>query len=343
MPLKTNFIERFLINRGTVPSLMTDLALPMFQLMAMIGAMRVGFFRQLKEGPADLETLSERTGASERGLRVLVRALEPMGYVKKKGDTYSLTKMARKMPIDQLQSMTPFFQHQAEVVLPQAGRGVREAPEEGVYGWEHVQSGEIGRAYQATMRWLASGMVDEVVKKISLPDGAERMLDLGGSHGLYTVAFCEKYPGLEGTILDWEIGLEEARKTLDEHPDMASRIDLHEADFEEEELPGGYDFVFLGNIVHGISPEGNRELFGKLGRATTERGVVGIQDQFAGISGSQFARAVAGLAGLNLFMFSGGRAYDIENIKSWLADAGFADSKLHKLKQPGMSLLVAQK
>lgn len=343
MPLQPNVLERFLINRGVVPSLLVDLALPMFQLCALFGAMEVGVFRHLEDGPADVPTLAERTGASERGIERLVQVLEPMGYIEQENGQYRLTERARDMPIDQLELMVEFFKSQATEVLPEVGRGVREAPEDGVYGWEHVQSGKVGRAYQATMRWLASGTVDEVVDSIDLPEGARRMLDVGGSHGLYTVAFCEKYPELTGSVLDWEIGLAEAQKTLDEHPEMADRIDLVERDFEEQELPDGSDFAFLGNIIHGIDPEGNRELFGKLARATTERGMVGIVDQFAGIEGSKFSRAVAGLAGLNLFLFSGGRSYDADDVKRWLADVGFTENTLHDLNQPGFSLLVAWK
>ncbi len=343
MPLQPNFLERFLINRGAVPSLLVDLGIPLFQVSAMLGAMDVGFFRHLDEGPADVPTLAERTGASERGIERLVQVLEPMDYVEEEDGQYRLTDRARDMPIDQLERMAEYFKSQAVETIPDVGRGLREAPDDGVYGWEHVQSGPVGRGYQATMRWLASGTVDEVVASVDLPEGAERMLDLGGSHGLYTVAFCEKYPDLSGAVLDWEIGLEEAQKTLDERPEMVDRIDLVERDFEEEELPDGYDFAFLGNIIHGIDPEGNRELFDKLARATTDRGMVGILDQFAGVSGSQFARAVAGLAGLNLFLFSGGRSYEVENVKQWLADVGFTQNSVYDLNQPGFSLLVAWK
>lgn len=343
MPLRPNIIERLLISWGKVPGLMTDLALPLFQFFAMVGAMEIGFFKSLKDNPADTETIASRTGSSERGIEILVRVLEPLGYIRENEGTYSLTKLARNMPIDQLQAMAPYFKHFTEVAIPKVGEGIQQAPENGIYGWEHVQSGEIGRSYQTTMRWLASSMVDQVVKQISLPDEARKMLDIGGSHGLYTVAFCKKYPNLKGSILDWEIGLKEAKKTLRDNPDVADRIDLIERDFEQEELPPGYDFAFLGNIIHGISPEGNRELFGKLARATTDRGIIGIQDQFAGIKGSKFSRAVAGLAGFNLFMFSGGRAYEFEDLKDWLSEAGFTKHNLHNLKQPGMSLAVSKK
>lgn len=342
MPLQPNVLERFLINRGFVPGLLVDLGIPLFQLFAMLGAMEIGFFRHLDENPADVPTLVERTGASKRGVERLVQVLEPLGYIEQENGRYRLTDLAREMPIDLLEPMATFFKSQT-VTLSEVGRGLREAPEDGVYGWEHVQSGEVGRGYQASMRWLASGTVDEVVDSINLPEGARRMLDLGGSHGLYTVAFCEKYPELTGSVLDWEIGLEEAKKTLDEHPEMDDRIDLVERDFEEEELPEGYDFAFLGNIIHGIDPEGNRELFGKLSRATTDRSMVGIVDQFSGIEGSRFSRTVSGLVGLNLFLFSGGRSYDAEDVKEWLADVGFTENTLYDLNQPGFSLLVAWK
>lgn len=111
------------------------------------------------------------------------------------------------------------------------------------------------------------------------------------------MAFCREYPDLQGTILDWPIGLESAQKTLAENPDVADRIDLVERDFEEEELPEGHDFAFLGQIVHGVSPKGNQELFQKLARATTERGTVAILDQLAGVSGSTFARGIAASLG----------------------------------------------
>lgn len=343
MPLKPNFIERFLIDKGLIPGILLDVGISTFQYWALIGAMEIGLFEALKDGAQDIASLAQKTGASERGIETLVRALEPLGYLESSNGRYGLSKAAqRSLPIDQLKAMAPFFKHQM-LAYADVARGIREAPEEGIYGWKHVQSGEVGRSYQASMRWLASGSVDEVVKKVDLPEGATKMLDVGGSHGLYTVAFCRKYPELRGTVLDWAIGLEAAQQTLDENPDVADRIDLVERDFEQEALPEGYDFALLGNIIHGIGPEGNRELFGKLARATTSRGMVAIVDQFAGVKGSKFARGVAALIGFNLFLFSGGRAYPYEDVRRWLADVGFAEVGHKNLRQPGFSLVMGRK
>ena len=210
---------------------------------------------------------------------MLVGALAGLGYLEQHNGRYAFTKAARRsLPADELRLMAPFWKAAASSFLD-ASHAVREAPVGGIVGWEAIQSGEVARGYQAAMRWLASGLVDEVVGRVELPRGTERLLDVGGGHGLYTVAFCRRHASLRGTVLDWPAGLESARATLVENPDVAERVDLLESDLEREEIPGGYDVTLLGNIVHGLSPDGNAELFGKLARATTERGTVVIVDQ----------------------------------------------------------------
>lgn len=344
MPVLPNVLERFLARRGVIPPLLLDVGVAMFQFGSVLTALEVGLFGALQDGPADAATLARRTGCSERGLRNLLQVLDPLGYVEKSGDTFRLTKTARRtLPLQELETMAPFFRSQAETFVRDGARGVREAPEDGVFGWEGVQSGEVGRGYQAAMRWLGSQTVPEVVKKVKLSPPPRAMLDVGGAHGLYTVAFCRKYPEMKGTVLDWEIGLESARRTLEGEREVADRIDLLERDFEREELPDGYDFAFLGNIVHGLSPDGNRELFAKLGRATTDRGTVALVDQLAGVSGSHFARSMAALLGFNLFLFSGGRSYEYDQLRSWLEAAGFGRCERKKLRQPGFSLVIARK
>lgn len=355
MPLMPNLIERQLIKRQIIPGLLLDLGISTFKQATLIAAIETGVLDILKQGPMDLDGLSEQTGASEEGLQNLLRALEPLGYVETVDGIYHLTSAARRgLPDEDMQTMLPFFKEQIRHMALDAATAVRQAPEDGIYGWERVQSGDEGRAYQEAMRWLASDLVDDVVDKIDLPDGAGRVLDVGGSHGLYTVRFCRTHPDLEGTIIDWEIGLENARKTLEDHPDMADRIELLEVDFEEEELPTGYDLAFLGQIIHGISPDGNQALFEKLARATTDKGTVAILDQFEDPpkkgwlpfdpTSSAFGDGIAALLGFNLFLFSGGRSYRYDDVATWLAEAGFPEvSHIPLPKSPGYSLIVARK
>ncbi|MDX1667509.1 MAG: methyltransferase [Saprospiraceae bacterium] len=344
MPLRPNFFERLAIGWGMVPGLLLDFGLTGFMVTAMIGAGEIDLFRKMDRGPANLEDLAQRTGTDPRALYNLLKVMKNLGYVDEKDGRYALSKYAHKsLPVSDIHKMTPFFKAQILRSVEGVEKALTEAPEDGVFGWEAVREGEVGRSYQETMRWLAGGTVDEVVSKIKLHRSDARMIDIGGSHGLYCVEMCRKYPDMQATVVDWPIGIENAGKTLQENTDVADRIDTVEADFLKDELPGDYDFAFLGNIVHGNSPDQNRELFRKIGEATRDRAVLGILDQFDNISGTRFTRTVSSLVGWNLFLFSNGRAYDIADVKSWLEEAGFPKTRLYNLKKtPGFSLLLAK-
>ncbi len=344
MPLRPNFVERLLVRTGVLPGMFLDVFMSAASLSALVAAAEIGLFEQLKEGPLDLETLTARTEASSLGVEALLQALVPLGYVKLTGGRYALTRAARRsLPIDEISAMAPFLKTISERCTGDGGLAVRDAPERGAVGSEGMRDGDLGRAYQAVVRWMAPVTVGGVVKKAPMPPGAERMLDVGGGHGLYTVGFCRRHPKLHGTILDWGVALDGARQTLDENPDVAGRIDLVERDFEQDELPGGVDLAYVSNIVHMLSPDGIRSLFGKLSQATTERGTIVLMDQLGAEPGTGLAQGVPGLMGFVLFVMVGGRAYPYEDLRGWLVEAGFSKVSRKELRQPGFSLVIGRK
>lgn len=344
MPVQPNVLERQLIGRGVIPWPLLDVFLPTFQAAAVNAAAELGVFDALGRDSLSVAELAQRTGSSRAGTEVLLSALAGLGYVEEHDHCFRLTAAARRgVPVAQMRTMAPFLWEMLRLTQ-ETTRAVREAPPRGVASQERIQGGPVGRGFQAAMRWLASGNVEEVARLVKLPASARCLLDVGGSHGLYTVALCRKYPELAGTILDWPVGIEAARETMEAHPDVAARIDFVERDFEREELPGGYDVAFLGNIVHGLTPEGNQQLFGKLASAMAPAATIVILDQLAGATGSAFARTVAGLIGLNLFLVAGGRAYRFADLAQWLAAAGFPSVTRTPLRRaPGLSVVVARR
>src|SRR6266487_693961 len=345
MPLKPNLIERLLIHAGVIPGALLDTGISMFQASALLTAGDIGLFGILKNGSLNFDEIMKKINCSPQGLQVLIACMINLGYINKNGNDYSLTKaMKRSFPIDLFPEMIPFFRAMS-VRLNDSTIAVRTNPPGGIVGWDFVKSGEIGRSYQAAMRWLGSSTVKEVVSQVKFSSSPKRMLDIGGSHGLYCVEFCRKYPSLKATVLDWPIGLENAKITLREEKDVAERIDLYECDFEKENLPAEkYDFVFLGNIIHGLNEEGNQILFKKIANVTASNATVAILDQYSNVKGSAFVKGVASLIGWNLFLFSGGRAYDFDVVKQWLEKFGFHSVSLTHLKRsPGFSFISAQK
>jgi ubiquinone/menaquinone biosynthesis C-methylase UbiE len=342
MPLKPNLIERVLINVGIIPTVMLDSGVSLFQASALLTAGDIRLFNHLKSGPLTLEEISRKTSCSPRGLEVLLKTMIPIGYVKKKGNQFSLTKATlRSFPIDLFPDMVLFFRSLNER-LNNATQVVKTDPPR---GYEIMKDGEVATSFQVAMRWLGSTTLKEVVSRMKLPISPKRMLDIGGSHGLYCVEFCRKYPDLKATVLDWAVGLENAKITLTQEKDVASKIDLFEADFEKENLPAEkFDFMFLGNIIHGLNEEGNKALFKKIANATASNGAIAILDQYTNVKGSLFAKGVAAMIGWNLFAFAGGRAYDFDVVKQWLEEVGFHSVTLTHLRQsPGFSFIKAQK
>jgi hypothetical protein len=74
---------------------------------------------------------------------------------------------------------------------------------------------------------FAVGYVSPPAFSLAAYPGATRLLDLGGSHGLHSIAFCRRYPGLDAVIVDLPTALTKTRATLVDAA-LSERIRLRE-------------------------------------------------------------------------------------------------------------------
>lgn len=89
----------------------------------------------------------------------------------------------------------------------------------------------------------------DALKEIVNLSGLKKMVDVGGGSGLYSVAFCQKYPELHSTILDVKETLDVTREMLSNQPER-SRIDLREGDFLKDSLGENLDIVLLSDVIY---------------------------------------------------------------------------------------------
>jgi hypothetical protein len=189
MPLRPNFIERLLVNIGIIPTALLDTGVSLFQASALLTAGDIRLFNHLKKASLTIEEIGQKTNCSLHGLQVLLNCMINLGYINKNGDRYSLSAaMQRSFPIDLFPDMVPFFRALNEN-LNNATEAVKTNPPGGLVGYSMLKKGQVGTSFQAAMRWLGSSTVKEVVSRIQLPRPPKRMLDIGGSHGLYCVEF----------------------------------------------------------------------------------------------------------------------------------------------------------
>lgn len=104
--------------------------------------------------------------------------------------------------------------------------------------------------------------------------GVDRMMDLGGSSGVISMALVRKYPNLTSTIVDIKNVCDTGQKIIEENQ-LSDRITFYPADFETDELPRGFDMVLHCDI--GVFGE---NLFRKLWMSLKPGGLIVVVFQF---------------------------------------------------------------
>jgi SAM-dependent methyltransferase len=197
--------------------------------------------------------------------------------------------------------------------------------------------------YQRGMRALASISADEVAKRLPIPAGAMSMLDIGGSHGYYSVCACRRHNGLRATILDLPQAIEHAAPIL-AREGMGERVSHRAGNALTDDLgDDAWDVVFMSQLVHHFTDEQNRDLMRRIARALRPGGVCVLLDVLrpALPEGSGGVGAV-----LDLYFAATSRSgtWPLATMQSWQRDAGLAVEKpVHLRTLPGAALVVSRK
>lgn len=90
------------------------------------------------------------------------------------------------------------------------------------------------------------GLIQSTVAGCQLTN-ARRLLDLGGGHGFYSIAFAQKYPLLQVTLFDLPHMVKLAEDFVRQFS-LEQRITLCGGNFMEDSIGGGYDAVLCSNV-----------------------------------------------------------------------------------------------
>nr|WP_321353327.1 methyltransferase [uncultured Methanoregula sp.] len=99
------------------------------------------------------------------------------------------------------------------------------------------------------------GLLQDVTGKIAALPGfpaAKRLLDLGGGHGLYAIALCQKNPHLEATVFDLPPVLDATSSFIARYG--ADRVNVLPGDFFCDPIGSGYDIIFSSSNPGGKVP-----------------------------------------------------------------------------------------
>ncbi|GAA0897433.1 methyltransferase [Virgisporangium ochraceum] len=319
---------RAYLRTADAPTPMLDLV-GLMAAQAAVTAVEVGVFEALGAEPRDADDLAAALGLRPDGLAVLLDTLVAVGYLDREGRRYA-NRPATERWLGASGGYAGVLSLWVSIVtelwgtLPSVLRG--RAPRADFHAWLVKDPDRLER-FQRLQRGLAGWLADEVVERMPVPDGASRLLDLGGGHGWYSVAFCRRYPALTATVVDLPAAVDIGRDVVAAEG-LADRVAFHGGDLTDGDLTdgvgggAGHDVVLLFNVVHGFDPDRARDLVRAAVAATRPGGIVAVLETEpqarAGVVEQAFTRCFA----LNLWHTQGGQVYPPVTLATWLVEAG---------------------
>jgi ubiquinone/menaquinone biosynthesis C-methylase UbiE len=160
------------------------------------------------------------------------------------------------------------------------------------------------------------------ILKIDL-QGVESVMDVGGGSGCFCMAFLNRKPELKTAIFDLPNVIPISKEII-EKEGFLGKIELYEGDYTRDELPKGFDLVFLSAIIHSNSFETNQELAKKCYNSLNTNGKIVIQDW---IMNDDKTEPVQGaIFSINMLVgVEGGDCYSENEVRAWLHNAGFSN------------------
>jgi len=309
---------------------------------AIQAALKLGLFEALAEHAHDASEIAATIRCNPRATGLVANAMVALGLLDKRGGAFSLTSASRRFLLtaspEYLGGMILFD----EAIFPlwsrleDSIRLGRPARTPDMFQSRPEETALFIRAMDSLVR--ARGDAVWAADNLEL-SGISAIADVGGGPGTYLVEFMRRYPRLKGAILDLPATLAVAREILAQRdPAIATRIELVEYDYHRQELPAGFDAVFLSNIIHSEDEPANRAMLQRCYRGLASGGIVMIKDHI--MDAGLIEPAAGALFSLYLLLTTAGRDYSVDEVVRWLRDAGFAGIRCQALPSPPFSSSV---
>jgi ubiquinone/menaquinone biosynthesis C-methylase UbiE len=286
---------------------------------------RLDLFSRIAAGRKTLADLAWATGASERGLRMLLDALAALELLTRDEGRYRLPPhSARYLVRDSDDYMGAFLEDDG---LWKSWEKLDEAVRTGRPPRAVERQAEAERFFPVLIRSLHV-LNREPARRAAaaLALGTERqgvrVLDVACGSGVWGIAAAEADPAARVTFQDYPGVLEHTRRYAQRHG-VAGRSDylagdLKAADFGE----AAYDVALLGNIVHSEGEASSRDLFRRLHRALRPQGRLVVIDLIPNEERSGPPREL--IFALNMLVNTEhGDTYTLAEYTAWLTEAGF--------------------
>ena len=338
-----NLQERIVLASGLVPIPLLDTQIAFLLARTIMVGTKVGVFESLTSGPLRAEEIATHCETNPSATKKLLDALSGAGYLRADGERYTLSALARKWLLKESPHSLydkMLFQFMEWDLIEHCEDFLRSGKPRDIHG---TLSKEEWGLYQRGMRSMVSTWVSEVKRCTPVPKGAQDMLDIGGSHGCYSVALCQRYPNLRSVILELPEAVDHAAPILAKEG-MGDRVVHRPGNVLTDDLGTEvWDLVFIAQVVHHFDDATNRELARRVARSLRSGGIFVIQEMVRPRSPKEAGQPGA-LLDLYFAFTSTSGTWSYEEMANWQREAGLIPKKPIRFRSvPGSGQQVAVK
>lgn len=307
----------------------------------LLTAYELGVFTTLGDASCSSSEVASQIGGDPRATDRLMNALCAFGLLEKHGEQFKNTSVCAEHLVQGKPGYLSGLMHM--VHLWDTWSTLTESVRRGTSLYEapvNERAPKWLESFIAAMHANALPRASQVVKLIDL-SRVQRVLDVGGGSGAYAMAFVrEGAPRVRASVFDLPNVVPLTRGYI-EQAGMADQVDTVVGDYTNDELPGGFDLVFLSAIIHSNSPCENEQLIAKCVRALNAGGRVVVQDFV--VDEERTGPPLAVLFALNMLVGTpAGDTYTESEVRGWMDKAGMQFSE-RRDTDFGTTLLVARK
>jgi SAM-dependent methyltransferase len=336
-------MERVALFANLAPIPLLDTQIAFTSARSIMAAAELGVFEALGAGEKTAQEVAASCATDPKATRQLLDCLVGIGYARWRDGKYGMMSAHRKWllrdsPSSIINKLA--FQVMEWDLVGKLEDFVRSGKPLDFHG---TMSPEQWRTYQDGMRDVAANRAVDLAKRMPVPRAATRLLDIGGSHGLYSIELCRRYPSLNATILELPGAVDRASE-IAAREGMAERVKYRVGNALADDLgEETFDVVMINNLVHHFSPDQNTELARRVARALAPGGIYAIGD-FLRASSPGGGGGVPAVMDLYFALTSASGTWSADEITSWQRSAGLVPLKPIRFQSlPGWAALPSER
>ena len=291
-----------------------------FHSRIFLTAYELGVFTALGDGRKTSAEVAEELRTDPRATDRLMNALAVLGLLHKEEGRFANAEAAARYLVKGKAEYMSGLMH--TVNLWDSWSTLTDAVRAGTTVYERPGGEAAERrtdAFIAAMHYGASARAERLVAMLEL-DGVSRVLDVGGGSGGYAMAFARARDGITATVFDLPHVTPLTRRYV-EAAALSDKVEVVEGDAVEDELPRGFDLVFMSQLLHSNSPAQNEALIANGAASLNAGGRLVVQDFVVDQERAGPPRAV--IFALNMLVnTAAGDTYAEAEVRGWMEAAG---------------------